>query len=245
MSRRSFGSVRRRPNGKWEARYRDDRGGVHYRYFVTKGEADAYLARVRTDQLRGEWLDPRLGRTTVSEWAETFMQSKRDIRLRTRELYDWMLALHILPTFGRYQLVQAQPADVEAWMTTLHANPKLSPSSEQKALRLFSQIMKMAVLHRRIPFNPCEHVASPKWKAGEMLFLSPGQVADLSEAIAAHHPQWRALVPLAAFGGLRWGECVGLPLKNLDPLHSRVRVDQQLHRDGGWTSRRRRSRGDG
>ena len=28
--RRLFGSVRKRTNGKWEARYRDVRGEVHY-----------------------------------------------------------------------------------------------------------------------------------------------------------------------------------------------------------------------
>ena len=39
MSRSSFGSVRKRRNGKWEARYHDRRGEVHYTYFMTKAEA--------------------------------------------------------------------------------------------------------------------------------------------------------------------------------------------------------------
>ena len=69
MSRRSFGSVRKRTNGKWEARYHDTRGEVHYRYFVTKAEAAGHLSMTEADMLRGDWLDPRLGQTTVAEWS--------------------------------------------------------------------------------------------------------------------------------------------------------------------------------
>jgi integrase len=117
-------------------------------------------------------------------------------------------------------------------MTSLHNNPKLSPSTEKKALRLFSAMMTLAVRHRRLLFNPCEPVEAPEDKVGEMLFLTEAQVADLAEALGQHHEPWRALVLLAGYGGLRWGECIGLPLRHVDTLRSRVRVAQQLHKDG-------------
>ena len=40
-----------------------------------------------------------------------------------------------------------------------------------------------------------------------MRFATVGQVAALAEAIG---PRYRALVLVAAYGGLRWGELVGL-----------------------------------
>ncbi len=230
--RRSFGSVRQRTNGKWEARYHDVRGEVFYRYFTTKAEADGHLAMVKADMLRGDWLDPRLGQITVREWSVKFMETKRKIRPTTRDLYDYLLRLHILTEFGDWQLSHITTADVEAWMTKLHNNPKLAPSTEKKALRLFTAMMTLAVRHRRLHFNPCEPVESPEEKVAEMLFLTEAQVADLAEAMGTFREPWRALVLLAGYGGLRWGECVGLPVRHVDPLRSRVRVAQQLHKDG-------------
>lgn len=65
-----------------------------------------------------------------------------------------------------------------------------------------------------------------------MLFLSPAQVADLAEAIGTDHRQYRTLVLVAAYGGLRLGECVGLAVSDVDPLRGTVKVARQLHRDG-------------
>ena len=66
-------------------------------------------------------------------------------------------------------------------MVTLQDNEKLSPSTEAKALRLLRAMLTLAVRHRRLAFNPCEPVESPKDKAGEMLFLTEAQDAGRFE----------------------------------------------------------------
>ena len=69
--RRSFGSVRRLPSGRWQARYRDVAGKSHTapETFATRPEATRFLAQVETDLARGEWTDPRAGRVLFAEWA--------------------------------------------------------------------------------------------------------------------------------------------------------------------------------
>ena len=47
------------------------------------------------------------------------------------------------------------------------------------------------------------------------------QIAALVEAVGA---RYRALVLVAAYGGLRWGELVGLKVKRVELLHGRVTV---------------------
>ena len=71
MSRRRFGSVRRLPSGRWQARYRTSDGRQHSapETFATKADATRHLAQVETDLSRGQWSNPRLGRTTFAEWA--------------------------------------------------------------------------------------------------------------------------------------------------------------------------------
>jgi integrase len=46
-------------------------------------------------------------------------------------------------------------------------------------------------------------------------------------------PRYRALVLVAAYGGLRWGELVGLRVKRVDLLHGRVNVAEQVAEANG------------
>ena len=90
-------------------------------------------------------------------------------------------------------------------------------------------MMKLAVRRRRIPFSPCEGVTPPADVRKEMLFLTPGQVADLAHAI---HPHYRNLVLTAVYSGLRWGELSGLQVCRLNLLNRTVAVVAQLTDDG-------------
>ena len=231
VSRRSFGSVRQRSSQKWEARYRDSSGKVLYQYFTTKAGATAYLATTEADMLRGDWIDPRRAAVTVSEVAAEFMASKRKLRSRTVELYEYLIDHHINPAFGTRPLSTVTTESVDNWMMALAAKESIGPSTEAKALRLFSQIMQFAVQQRRIAFNPCANVEAPEVATKTMPFLTEVQVGALAERIGAIHG-WRQMVLLAAYGGLRWGECTGLDVAKVDLLRNRVHVDEQLQRDG-------------
>jgi integrase len=58
-----------------------------------------------------------------------------------------------------------------------------------------------------------------------MKFATIDQVAELADAVG---PRYRALVLLAAFGGLRWGELGGLRRRRVDLLHRTVAVAEIL-----------------
>src|SRR5690242_17102431 len=59
--RRVFGTVRRLPSGRWQARYRAADGVMLTapRTFTTKVDANRYLAEIETTQVAGSWRDPR------------------------------------------------------------------------------------------------------------------------------------------------------------------------------------------
>ena len=71
-ARRRFGSVRRLPSNRCQARYLDGDGEriTAPDTFTTKAEAHRWLAAVETDIARGDWHDPRLGERTLSDWAQ-------------------------------------------------------------------------------------------------------------------------------------------------------------------------------
>jgi integrase len=81
--------------------------------------------------------------------------------------------------------------------------------------------MSSAVVAGRIPSNPCDHVPLPKIELDEMRFLAPDEIARLAAEIDV---RYRALVLVAAFGGLRIGELAGLRRKRVDAKRSGVHV---------------------
>ena len=74
--RRSFGSVRQLPSGRWQARYRDLAGKPHTasQTFATRPEAARFLAQVETDLARGECLSGLLVANS-GQWLKRLVQT--------------------------------------------------------------------------------------------------------------------------------------------------------------------------
>lgn len=81
-------SIRPKPSGRWEARYRDARGRLHARTFPTKTAARRWAADMESDVRRGTWVDPKLARTTFGEWALEFLGAIVHLRAVTRADYE-------------------------------------------------------------------------------------------------------------------------------------------------------------
>jgi integrase len=113
---------------------------------------------------------------------------------------------------------------VRSWLTNLQAQ-ELSPSTVAKAYRLLSRILGAAVDAGYLVRNPCTVKGAGQERAPEMRFATVPQIAALAEAVG---DRYRALVLVAAYGGLRWGELVGLKVKRVDLLHGRVTVAEQV-----------------
>jgi len=82
-------------------------------------------------------------------------------------------------------------------------------------------VLGSAVDAKQINANPCDRVPLPKVEREEMRFLNPEDVERLAGAIA---PRYRALVLVAAYGGLRIGELSALRRGRVDVLRRRVTV---------------------
>ena len=122
-------------------------------------------------------------------------------------------------------------AEIRGWVARLRSE-ELSASTVPKSFNAQSQIMRAAAADRRIPFNPCQDVPLPVEHHVER-FLTPREVEALAEAI---EPRFRALVLLAAYGGLRFGELAGLRRSKLDPVRGRVQIVESLVEANGRLS---------
>jgi integrase len=110
--------------------------------------------------------------------------------------------------------------DVRAWVAGL-TGKGLAASTVQRCYQLLSKVMAAAVDAGMIPQTPCRRVPLPRIERKEMRFLSPAEVWKLADAIA---PEYRALILLGAFGGLRIGEMAGLRRGRVDLEAGTVQV---------------------
>src|SRR5829696_7863175 len=225
--RRTFGSVRQLASGRWQARYLDAAGVRHTapRTFPSKVEATRHLAQVETDLLRGSWADPKLGRVTFGEWVEQWRPTTANLRPGTLVLYDYLLRRFLLPAFETVPLGRLDTMTVRAWLASLHRAGEVTPTTIAKAYRLLRRILNVAVEAGYLPRNPCTVKGAGLERAAEMRHVSIPQLHALAEAVPG---RYRALVLVAGYGGLRWGELVGLRRRRVDLAGARIYVVEQV-----------------
>jgi len=225
--RRQFGSIRKLPSGRWQVRYTDGTGVVHTGpdTFRTKADAASYLATVEADMLRGSWVDPRLSRVTFGEWVERWWEVAGDLRPTTRDLYGYLLRRLLLPTFERVPVGSIDTLAVRRWRAALEREDAVGASTRAKAYRLLSRILAVAADSGYIVRNPCTIKGAGVEHAPEMRIATVRQVAELADAVPR---PLRALVYVAAYGGLRWGELAGLKRGRVDLAARRVHVVEQV-----------------
>jgi integrase len=223
---RSFGSIRRLPSGRWQARYRGPDGLLRSapETFAHKADASKWLALTQAELLSGGWIDPAAGRIPFPAYAATWIDERPGLRPKTLQLYRYLLRAHLQAAFGSATIAGITEADVRRWRAnTLSAG--VTPVTAAKAYRLLKSILATAVDDGLIRRNPCRIKGASVEKSPERPVVTIGQVYALADAIG---PRYRALVLLACFCGLRWGELAGLQRADIDCDRRTVRIARQL-----------------
>ena len=197
--------------------------------FAFKADANVYLSSVETEVRRGLWIDP-LGATVLfSDWAEQWRATTVDLRPSSRVRDLGYLERYLLPQFGTMTLGDIRYMTVRTWISELSTSG-LAPSTVTKAGQLMSKIMRSAVQAGLVTSSPCDGVKMPRIERMEMRFLTTSEVDRLAEAM---DPRYRAVVLLAAYGGLRAGELFGLRAKRVDVLRRQVAIAETVVDVGG------------
>jgi integrase len=217
MPARRFGNVRKLPSGRYQARWEDTDGTEHKATstFAEAAEARRWLSAQETDRHRGDWVDPDKGRTTLRTYADEWLDGKpdEDVGPRTRDLYRSLLKHHVLPTLGSKSLSTIDTAAVKAWRAKL-LRSGVGAVTVAKSYRLLRAILNGAIEDGRIGKNPCTIKGAGEEKTtAERKPATVGQVHAIADAI---EPRFRALVLLAAFSGLRFGELGALTRQRID-----------------------------
>jgi integrase len=172
--------------------------------------------------MRGQWIDPRAGAVLLSTYAETWLAGRADLKVRTRELYRWLLGKYVVPQLGHLRLEELTPSTVRAWHATLLRDG--SPTPTRQAYALLRAMLNTAVSDELLLRNPCLVRGAGVARSGERTTATLAQVEALAEAVP---PRYRMLILLAAWSGARWGELVALSRDRLDLERGTMRIDRQ------------------
>ncbi len=218
----------------YDVRLRDPLGRHYKRTFKTKREAQTFEASERSDRASGDWIDPLGGKILLAHYASTWLKTRVNLRIRTRELYEGLLRLHVLPALGNRCIGELSTATVRTWYASLF-DKGLQQSTCAKAYRLLRTILGTAVEDGLIAKNPCSIKGAGVARSLERPIASVAEVLALAEAI---EPQLRVAVLLATFAGLRLGEILALTQERIDFDEATVAVVEQLQElaDGGYVT---------
>jgi integrase len=213
--RRTWGALRKLPSGRYQASYPGPDGAryVARQTFDTVAAADAWLAARRVEIAGEDWrapTAPRPKRVTLDEYATGWLAT-RELKPRTRIEYNSLLERVILPDLGALGLPQIDPATVRAWHAKL-GNSK--PTQRAHAYGLLRTILGAAVDEELIAANPCRIRGANTVKRKRK--IEPATLDQLA-TIAEHVPdRYQALILLAAWCGLRFGEITELRRSDVD-----------------------------
>ena len=209
-----FGSVRQLSSGRYQARYTHD--AVEHkapRTFASVAAAEQWLRTTRTELETGARLlirPKRTGGTTLAEYAARWLP-QRELKSRTRVLYRRQLELYILPALGKRSLTSIKPDTVREWYAVQER-----PTAKAHAYALLKAIMATAMTEDPplIDANPCRIRGGSATRRRRA--IAPATVEELDVILDNMPERFRAMVVLAAWCGLRFGELAELRRVDID-----------------------------
>lgn len=232
-------SVTKRPNGRWEVRYRDFENRNRSKSFIKKSDAEKYERQVLTDMEKGSWTSPDLGRLTLSEVNSQFMQSLINLKPKSKESMDSIWRFHIEPKFGTWPISKISSAEIRKWVSSAVEGPDSYTTSGRikRALEQLSRILDFAVDSSYIQKNQARgssgktlKVSIPKSETGRpTCSLESHELIALAKACG----KFEGMILLAGIMGLRWAELVGLQVQDIDLKSRNLMVCRTLSEMSG------------
>src|SRR5690348_2286754 len=108
-------SIKKRPDGAWRARYRDEAGKEHARHFERKVDAQRWLDEVTAAVVTGQYVDPKAGKLSFRSFYATW--SVRQVWVPgTVKAMDLAAGS---TTFADLPLNRIRPSHIEGWVKAM------------------------------------------------------------------------------------------------------------------------------
>jgi integrase len=222
------GSVRKRPDGRWEGRYtvswngaRQDRRSV---FGSTESEA---IRKLREAQRQAETGARPDGTLTVAKLMDQFLATVSQSRkLSTHANYQAVSRAYIVPRLGRRRVSKLSPGEVASWLSDLRSEG-LSPSTTRLARTVLRLALEQAKSWGKTPINAAALVPAPKL---DRQARRPPNVEAVQQLLAlAQGERLGVLFLLSVTTGARRGELLALRWSDVNLDTGEVRIAGTLN----------------
>jgi integrase len=220
-------SIKKRADGVWRARYRDETGREHAKHFSRKVDAQRWLTENTASVLSGTWVDPRAGTVAFIDYFTQWAQRQ-----------VWVAGTHQnmklaagSTAFAAMPIKAVMRSHIEEWVKVM-ADVGLAPTTISTRFANVRAIFRAAHRDRVIAIDPSEGVVLPRKRRLENAMAIPepqqvGMIIDVAE------PSFQALIGLCAFAGLRLGEAAAIQLGDIDFLRHTITIARQIRQGEG------------
>ena len=243
-TRRGFGRIERRDNGRYRAAYTGPDGRL-YRAPVTfdaKDDAVAWLSARRAEIQMEVWApevaargarkrDVPTFRAYSDLWLETRKTKGRELRPTTRRQYRMLLDKFILPTFGDEPIDRISNEAVNAWYDALAPGRETIRAQSYSLLRTIFASAASERPHPWIPYNPAHIRGAGSTKRAH--HVQPASLDELRIIVEALPDRYKLMALLAAWCAMRFGELAELRRGDIDLRTSRVKIRRGVVRVDG------------
>lgn len=235
------GTVRKRPDGRWEGRivigHKEDGAPIYKSVFAkTQKELMPKLHALISEYRGVEVTDTDM---TLAEWCDKWLAEYAEPTLRpsTIEKYRSYMRHHIVPALGAKRLRSITQADVQKLYNSLARKKRLARGREDRTLSgatvvkihmLLREVMDAAVSARLILRNPTDGARLPRSAPAPKTILSVEQLKRFSDAIRGD-AVWHDFFYTELTTGLRRGEICALMWSDLDEDTGKLIIRRSAH----------------
>ena len=178
-------------------------------------------------------------KVTVGSVAEQWISGKVNLKPTTLARYDVALKVHVLPRWKATPLDRVEHTAVQDWVAELSRSGQ-SGASVRKSYGVLTAILDRAVRDKRMPTNPARSINLPALNEQRRKYLTAVQVSKLAVAAAelptgrprrasnAAFGQYRLVVLVLSYCGIRWSEMAALKVGRVDLIRRRLDVAQAV-----------------
>ena len=221
-------SIKKTADGKYQVRFRDESKTQRAKTFARKKDAEAFEAKVVTEVKNGTWLDPVVAHVNLEDIWVDFYELKQGKKKNTLIDYENIWRLHLAPRWGKVAVIRINQIEFDKWVIA----KKLSPQRIGKIHLVMSMLLDHAVKRKNLKHNPLKDALGRRSKANlptasveiATNFLTIGQLMKVAERAGFY----RDVVLVLGLCGLRWGELVGLQVKDLNVSAGTITIRRSL-----------------
>lgn len=204
----------------YRVRYRTpDNRQTDKRGFTTKRDAELFANTVEVAKVRGEYVAPAIGKTTIGALGPAWLNRQSGhLKPASYRAYESAWTTHIRPRWKDTPIASIKFSDVSSWLSDLGGHR--GAETVRNVHKVLSAILDDAVRDRMLAANPARGIKLPKRPPARQVYLTKNQLDCLADESGCY----RALVLLLGVGGLRWGEAAALQVGAVDFLRRRVNL---------------------